>query len=109
MPRWARHQSAEVITPTSAETPRAEWAVAPLAAYLAERELLLPARLLGSGHQPLAFVMAHGLQLLAPVVALLGLTPGQGWTAWIDRVTALAFGLTANHQTAQDGAVDENA
>ena len=98
MPPWALRQPAEENAPlflayklTENRTLRAP--ITPLMAYLAERELLLPARLLGSAHQPLAFVLAHGCYLFAPIADLLGLTPGQGWTAWIDRVTALALGI----------------
>ena len=105
---WALRQPAE-DPPTHHSTAEQTggWAVAPLAAYLAARELLLPARLLGSGHQPLAFVLAHCAYLFAPIADLLGLTPGQGWPAWIERVTALALGLDSDdtHNRA-DGADD---
>ena len=112
MPPWALRQPAEenaplfpAYQPTENRTLRAP--STPLMAYLAERELLLPARLLGSAHQPLAFVLAHGCYLFAPIADLLGLTPGQGWTAWIERVTALALGLEHDRVTA--GADDDCA
>ena len=112
---WARRQPAEdppMLRPTD-HVPAEQagsWIGAPLVAYLAARELLLPARLLGSGHQPLAFVMAHCCYLFAPIADLLGLTPGQGWTVWIERVTALALGLD-HTQPAQheDGVTDGDA
>jgi hypothetical protein len=112
---WERRQPAEdppMLCPAadaSAEQPNG-WTGAPLVAYLAARELLLPARLLGSGHQPLAFVMAHCCYLFAPIADLLGLTPGQGWAAWIDRVTALTLGLDRAQSAHQEhGGADGDA
>lgn len=109
---WALRQPAEdppTLLPTYPVTTErtGDWAVTPLATYLAARELLLPARLLGCGHQPLAFVMAHCCYLFTPIADLLGLTPGQGWTAWIEQITALALGLDAEHaDNLTDGADD---
>lgn len=105
---WALRQPAEdLLAPPATAEQTGGWAVAPLAAYLTARELLLPARLLGSGHQPLAFVMAHCCYLCAPIAELLGLTPEQGWTAWIEQVTALALGLDTDcAHNLTDGADD---
>lgn len=113
---WALRQPAEDPPPLLPAPPAIAgqaggwWAIAPLAAYLAERELLLPARLLGSGHQPLAFVLAHGCYLCAPIADLLGLTPAQGWPAWIERITALALGPDPGHtHHLAQGAADDCA
>ena len=46
----------------------------PAAHYLAEREQLTVAHLLLSGYAPLAFLVRHLVQLLAPIAMLLGIS-----------------------------------
>lgn len=44
--------------------------------YLHDRNLLAAAQLLLSGYRPLAFVIAHGLQMLAPIAMILDIPLG---------------------------------
>ncbi len=106
MLRWRVYQQSDQFPSPLAANLAAEGTVSPVVIYLAARELLLPARLLGSGHQPLAFVMVHCLQLFTPLADLLGLTPRNGWGAWADAVIALTGAHNPNCQAVKEDVTD---
>lgn len=106
MLRWKLYQQSDQSSSPLPANLAAEGTVTPVVAYLAARELLLPARLLGSGHQPLAFVMVHCLQLVTPLADLLGLTPRHGWGAWTAAVLELTHGPNTNRQAVKEDVTD---